>query len=369
MTDSSDDDAPNTNEPQDVASALASASSPNAHNCHIPFELISKIISCVVGDGLRLTEAANHGVQIKTTLSLLLAGKSTNEETQRQIFKQPLHFYVTSEQHCPCGRYSYSRVECRYMCQKKQRPNFFSMNLQVQRWPEVVVHFLPDTAIRKDFHRAKDLIASSSRTLMEGLLWRYVLTESFHTKRLSRPFPNFKFVFELPTTNLHTSGSEGQVPLWTVHMVDKIMRPWEQWFNKFPNRHRIEWPNTMSAAIILEDTAIEVGGPLEKPESFPQSLRKHLSNADMEEFWPNYSNPVLQWLIDTGEEGMLSEWYLNPNPLVKLPANELAEKLYVIVISLPNNNFDSNAEVPWTAQFYEYDSRSPSSPSPSPGSA
>ncbi|OAP57552.1 hypothetical protein AYL99_08290 [Fonsecaea erecta] len=113
---------------------------------HMPFlpeEIVSRIISAVVGDGLRVSTGAAQDDEVDrvTIRSLLATSVAARRETLRQVFRRPLRFRLGGEQgtcDCPPQLDIIGHKECRctLLLQKIVR-------LPLARWTRVVVHFDP----------------------------------------------------------------------------------------------------------------------------------------------------------------------------------------------------------------------------------
>ncbi|MCJ1477434.1 hypothetical protein MMC13_006105 [Lambiella insularis] len=94
-----------------------------------------------------------------------------------------------------------------------------------------------------------------------------------------------------------------------------------------------------------------------------ESLQKNMGIFGLP---PTFFHPVTRRLKNIGDP-YLGQWYQRKRPLKKLAANNLDERPYILLISVPNDDSGSNAKVAWTDQIYDFDfSQSPRCPPSSP---
>ena len=206
-----------------------SSNPPASNSRHIPAEILSKIISYVVADGLVITNGSEYDVNRAAIRSFLKTNKSVKNEMLRQVYSRPLHFYLTNERSCRCpthsGEFEHDDHFCTILLVR-------SWHLPLYKWSALAVHFVHITQedagatavqhdlsifsqdspsalnIRQKFHAATKIMKHYSRALAKTLYCDDHLDLSC----------KIKFVFEnLPRKSLESA--DKRMPLWTLATV------------------------------------------------------------------------------------------------------------------------------------------------------
>ena len=184
-----DDDLNGLATPQTTIAPMDNGDHDNPQTQQIPSDIIVEIISCVVADGLGISnDPAAADVNIKNIQSLLKTTRAVSRETFRQVFRHPLHLYLFSVKTCPCeiaGGWVIAPQGCSVI------DHLRLLGLPLYKWTELAVHFnlnacevskpprLPNTESAE-----KSQEREASRRLEDALSRLYhVLSESLHNLR------------------------------------------------------------------------------------------------------------------------------------------------------------------------------------------
>ncbi|KAJ9608968.1 hypothetical protein H2200_006739 [Cladophialophora chaetospira] len=363
-------DASTTLLPQDIASTTGTADSPKTRNYHIPFEVTSKIISYVISDGLRVSSGPSHDVHVKTVLSLMNTNKATREETLRKVFDRPLHFYVTSKKVCSCklGMDFWRCASCRVPFQNKVPALRALVQLHRGRWPEIVVHLSPEAATLEDFVAGAEIIAHSFGVLIQLLIDPDGFSLVTYDICDNGVLPTFNLVFESPSGDFPI---QERMPPWTISMVYLIMSSWQS------------IPEIYKEAV--EEAAVKVHLPKKISAVFPESAAQLFNGffpQDPAIFADSFRWQLQEWTpsraprsSQRNTRGLLipllassvtkmDQWYLNPLPLVRLPTDEWVSEPYVLIITIPDNDSNKEAQPSWKGEFFAFQGTMVPPPSP-----
>ncbi|KIW88662.1 uncharacterized protein Z519_10708 [Cladophialophora bantiana CBS 173.52] len=364
----------------------------------LPEEITSRVIGCVVGDGLRVSNGARYDVNLETIRSLLKTSVSIRRETLRQVFRRPLRFCLSGEKTCDCEplleSIGHKECRCTLLLDKIVR-------LPLSKWTALVVHFVPlvpavaaqevdvdvdgaddlqgddqqrpekqtsrqtavddsGWALRGEFlavvQRVKHYSRSLSTTLYFLLKQRANLSCdaaccgviemsrrrhygpvycSYDPKFPALPF-DVSFVFESPPVDVLSGGGEDRtlMPLWTMNMVNGLLMPWWRFITKRGVSQQIKLPSSIAAAFTMGRDRISQEFP-HRPTAVAERLQR-----DFADFWAIKPGLIPSydaaslWPCVVNFDGSF-EWYMNPAPLKQAPTRWTIRGVPVIRIVVP----------------------------------
>ncbi|OAG39601.1 hypothetical protein AYO21_06245 [Fonsecaea monophora] len=122
------------------AAPAPSPSPPRSNKLTLPEEITSRVISYIVRDGLCISTDARHDIDVATIRCLMRTSVSVRRETLRQVFRQPLRFWLSGVKSCNCQplleSIGHKECRCTLLLEKVAR-------MPLMRWRRVVVHFVP----------------------------------------------------------------------------------------------------------------------------------------------------------------------------------------------------------------------------------
>ena len=313
--------APTTSDPETL-------SQPN--NLRLPAEVISEIISYFVDDGLEISTDPSRESDMATIHALMATNLQVKRETLRQIYSQGLWINIVDGVSCGCAEVTLDKFNVHKVTSIKK-----ILNLPLQKWPGVIVRFVPtgsprvcdvrrSTYYRSNdptdikFDNAIDCIVRQSDNLARFLRFPYHPTQRYsrdpedqymekiflttlalrytpipvksRTKPEKCPL-NFILFFHGCEETLSANASRN-VPLWEWYTVCRLLHHWS-WSRIVSNRNQIRLPQLMGAAFVpgrcsVTDPVIQECFP-----GNPQKLTDHFRHL----FW--------QWWT----EGRESDWY------------------------------------------------------------
>ncbi|KIW35157.1 uncharacterized protein PV07_01872 [Cladophialophora immunda] len=397
----------------DGAKGHATRHPPNRHIL-LPEEITSRIISYIVGDGLRVSNGAWYDIELATIRALLASSVSVRRETLRQVFRRPLRFWLTGEKSCDCKplleSIGHKECRCTLLLEKIVR-------LPLGRWTAIVVHFVPrpargagsgldplpadqgehppladggaaqeEVATRSQFRAAVQRVKHYSRSLATTLY--FLLKQranlscdaaccgviemsrrrhygpvycSYDPKFPALPF-DVSFVFETPSPpgdvysrNTPADGEDrARMPLWTMNMVDGLLMPWWRFVAKHPSMRQIQLPGSIAAAFTMGRDRIAAEFP-HRPGAAAARLQR-----DFADFWsvkpgsmPSHDAASL-WPCVVNFDGSF-EWYLNPAPLKTSPTKWTIRGVPVLRIVVPEGEMDDGSGGRWEGEFLASD--------------
>ena len=128
----------------ETPTSSASTNLSTSHNLQVPAEIVTNIISFVIGEGLRISNSPGYDTDLTTVHSLLKTSKCVRSETLRQISSCPIHFFLTGEKTCNCTFTDSSdgwipmEFRCKLLPEKVKK-----LPLPLQKWDGIIVYFIP----------------------------------------------------------------------------------------------------------------------------------------------------------------------------------------------------------------------------------
>ncbi|KAK5456980.1 hypothetical protein LTS15_004760 [Exophiala xenobiotica] len=194
-------------------------------------EIISHIISFVIPNGgLTISNDPNRNSDFDTIISLLKTSIKIKDETLRQIYRQPLHIYITSGQDCTCRR----------LLGWSPDPHIFGFpllratSLPLGNWPILNIHFEPDAKSRRSYLLSPGLLKLRSGELPLWEVQNVCSCVCEQSKLLGERLKNA----EVESTTLKTVFTFGEVwvastdnsqqrqALYNIWAVFYLLRPW-----------------------------------------------------------------------------------------------------------------------------------------------
>ncbi|KIW78147.1 hypothetical protein Z517_07980 [Fonsecaea pedrosoi CBS 271.37] len=343
-----------------------SPSPPRSKKLTLPEEITSRVISYIVRDGLCISTDARHDIDVATIRCLMRTSVSVRRETLRQVFRQPLRFWLSGVKSCDCQplleSIGHKECRCTLLLEKIAR-------MPLMRWRRVVVHFVPvvsawglgdgvatlrgdsqqtdddggggggekeakekEVSARSEFLVGAQRVKHYSRSLATTLYfvfkqWAGLDCDAACCGAIEMTRRRYYGPVSV-TADANANGGSGdreadhppQMPLWTMNMVESLLMPWWRIAAKRAPARQIQLPETIAAAFTTarRDLLVAAGFP-HKPAAVAEHLRRNFA-----EFWSFKLEPVPRldvgslWLCVVAVDGS-RDWYLDPAPLKTAP--------------------------------------------------